>query len=125
VSSHMGVLGVKKRKDQALFEQIYERLQKGATLKEIAQELGVGYPRAYSTLYRRGLSLNNEGWAQKQRPRKDTPPAQEIIDCYNEGNSARQVSRLFNLSHQGVINILRQNNVTIRPHRKADKNDLS
>jgi len=90
--------------------RIVSSYQKGTPVVRLAMDYNV-----QSQTIRNILKKNDVYVRVNRGPgRVNSKQCKEIIKMYKKGSSARKLGRLFEISHQQVCNILKQNNVDRR-----------
>jgi transposase-like protein len=107
-----GVTDFKRRYNLPSKEVLAEELKKEGGMKALHKKYNMSYATFRTQILKMGLEPKGELRSPIEKKAKDSTP--KILELYEEGTSSREISKKVGLSHQGVINRLRDEGVEIR-----------
>lgn len=97
-------------------EQMVSRYEAGASLKNIAEELGISAETVRQKLLSRGVAIRPRGATVfGSNGGQPTATEKEIIAGYREGASIRALGRTHGVSEKAISNLLKRHGIQLRP----------
>jgi len=107
-----GVTNFKRRYNLPSKEVLAEELKKEGGMKALHKKYNMSYATFRTQILKMGLEPKGELRSPIEKKAKES--TSKILELYEEGFSSREISKKVGLSHQGVLNRLRDEGVEIR-----------